>query len=157
LWRRSGCPRGTACLLSSRSSNDGNRTALGIWARDLSLINTPRLRAPEEDGAVLSLPPLNEAGLLLAFNRQRVSVPTLGLLGRSFAELREGARKSAIRCAEEYLHGAGERPPHFASSGPILMAGHQPELFHPGVWVKNFALNGLARAHDAVPLNLIVD
>ena len=27
---------------------------------------------------------------------------------------------------------------------PLLLAGHQPELSHPGVWVKNFALNGLA-------------
>ena len=37
------------------------------------------------------------------------------------------------------------------------MAGHQPELFHPGVWVKNFALCGLAAAHSACPVNLIVD
>src|SRR5262249_17276279 len=27
----------------------------------------------------------------------------------------------------------------------------------PGVWVKNFALVGLARRHGAVPLNLVVD
>jgi hypothetical protein len=37
------------------------------------------------------------------------------------------------------------------------MAGHQPDLFHPGVWVKNFALNGLARQHEAIPVNLVVD
>ncbi len=37
------------------------------------------------------------------------------------------------------------------------MAGHQPELFHPGVWVKNFALNGLARRHGLTPINLVVD
>jgi len=37
------------------------------------------------------------------------------------------------------------------------MAGHQPELFHPGVWVKHFALAGLARAHQADVINLIVD
>src|SRR5205823_421057 len=39
----------------------------------------------------------------------------------------------------------------------ILAAGHQPELFHPGVWVKNFALHGLAAAAGLVPLNLVVD
>jgi hypothetical protein len=39
----------------------------------------------------------------------------------------------------------------------ILMAGHQPELVHPGVWVKNFALNGLARRHGCVPVHLVVD
>ncbi len=37
------------------------------------------------------------------------------------------------------------------------MAGHQPELFHPGVWVKNFALAGLARRHGATAVNLVVD
>ena len=30
-------------------------------------------------------------------------------------------------------------------------------MFHPGVWVKNFALNGLGRIHGATPLNLVVD
>jgi hypothetical protein len=37
------------------------------------------------------------------------------------------------------------------------MDGHQPELFHPGVWLKNFVLAGLARAHNALALHLVVD
>lgn len=37
------------------------------------------------------------------------------------------------------------------------MTGHQPELFHPGVWVKNFAAAGLASRVGGVALNLIVD
>ncbi len=40
---------------------------------------------------------------------------------------------------------------------PLILAGHQPELAHPGVWVKHFALNGLARRVGGVPLNLVVD
>jgi hypothetical protein len=43
------------------------------------------------------------------------------------------------------------------ADGPLLMAGHQPELFHPGVWVKNFALCGLAHRHGGVAVNLVVD
>jgi hypothetical protein len=39
----------------------------------------------------------------------------------------------------------------------LLVAGHQPELFHPGVWVKNFALYGLARKNHGTSLNLVVD
>ena len=38
-----------------------------------------------------------------------------------------------------------------------LVAGHQPELFHPGVWFKNFALHRLAHQHGALPINLVVD
>ena len=37
------------------------------------------------------------------------------------------------------------------------MAGHQPQLFHPGVWFKNFALDALARRHGGVGVNLVVD
>jgi hypothetical protein len=40
---------------------------------------------------------------------------------------------------------------------PIFLAGHQPQLFHPGVWLKNFALGSLARQHGAVAVNLVVD
>ncbi len=42
-------------------------------------------------------------------------------------------------------------------SATLVLAGHQPELFHPGVWVKNFALNGLAHETGSIPLNLVVD
>ena len=41
--------------------------------------------------------------------------------------------------------------------GPIFLAGHQPELFHPGVWLKNFALGALARQHGATAINLLID
>ena len=41
--------------------------------------------------------------------------------------------------------------------GPIFLAGHQPELFHPGVWFKNFALGTLARRHGAAAVNLVID
>lgn len=41
--------------------------------------------------------------------------------------------------------------------GPILLAGHQPQLFHPGVWFKNFVLGSLAAENDAVPINLVID
>src|SRR5262245_34496993 len=37
------------------------------------------------------------------------------------------------------------------------MSGHQPELCHPGVWLKNFVLHRLARKYDGASLHLIVD
>jgi hypothetical protein len=43
------------------------------------------------------------------------------------------------------------------SSGPFIVSGHQPELFHPGVWVKNFASFALARRRAGVSLHLVVD
>jgi len=43
------------------------------------------------------------------------------------------------------------------ATGPLLLAGHQPELSHPGVWVKNFALHAFAKKLDGIPLHLIAD
>ena len=40
---------------------------------------------------------------------------------------------------------------------PLIVTGHQPELFHPGVWIKNFATASIASAAGGVGLNLIVD
>jgi hypothetical protein len=39
----------------------------------------------------------------------------------------------------------------------LFAAGHQPEMFHPGVWVKNFGIAELARLHGGVAINLLVD
>ena len=56
----------------------------------------------------------------------------------------------------------GKRPP------TIIMAGHQPTLFHPGVWFKNFAIDRIARqvsssgladgiSESVVAVNLVID
>jgi hypothetical protein len=107
-------------------------------------------------------PPLSAAGELLSANRQRLAAPGPDFLGRSRADLSRDARWGLLAEAEDYLSRAGEplppAPPCPAGAAPaVVMAGHQPELFHPGVWVKNFALHGLARAHGAAAVNLIVD
>ncbi len=115
-----------------------------------------RWRAPAQDGAVLADPPLSEVGALLAQNRRRLDAASASLLGRPLAELRQLAGQEALAAARDYLSAAGEPVPEVGSTS-LVLAGHQPELFHPGVWVKNFALNGIARAHGCAPLNLVVD
>ncbi len=44
----------------------------------------------------------------------------------------------------------------------LIAGGHQPELFHPGVWAKNFALGRVARrcspeTGGGTALNLVID
>lgn len=115
-----------------------------------------RLRAPRENRAVLAGPPLQEVGRLLTENRQRLARAGPDLLGQPWQSLQRQAREEALGEARAYLRDADEPLPEFEGRS-LLLAGHQPELFHPGVWVKNFALHGLARKHAAVPVNLIVD
>lgn len=40
---------------------------------------------------------------------------------------------------------------------PLLVSGHQPEFFHPGVWFKNFLLARLRQRCRGVAINLVVD
>jgi hypothetical protein len=112
-------------------------------------------RAPAQDGAVVARPPLAEAGALLERNRARLRTGP-DLLGRPWTDLRRLAREEAARAAADYLARRGEPVPA-AGAASLVLAGHQPELFHPGAWVKNFALQGLARRHGVTPLNLVVD
>jgi hypothetical protein len=116
----------------------------------------PKLRAPRDDGAVLEVPPLSSIGPLLAANRRELASHSLRICGRPLAELRGLACREVIQAATTYLADAGEPIPP-AGDLPLILAGHQPELFHPGVWIKNFALTGLARRHGLLPVNLVVD
>lgn len=115
-----------------------------------------RLRVPRQDGAILAVPSLPEVGGLLEHNRQLLARATADVLGRPLTDLRRAARASVVAAAHAYLREAGEPVPAFPADS-LVLAGHQPELFHPGVWVKNFALHGLARSGSATPLNLVVD
>jgi hypothetical protein len=120
------------------------------------VIETHRLQAPRQDGAVLAEPSLGEAGALILENRRRLAQLAFPWPDPSFSELRRRARLAALDAGRNYLHHAGEPLPD--PGGPsLLMAGHQPELFHPGVWLKNFALHGLAVRHGCTPINLVVD
>jgi len=123
---------------------------------DLLVILPRRLHAPRQDGAVVAEPPLAEAGQLLVNNRRRLAQAAADFLGRPWDELRRQARRSAVAAARDYFRQSAEPTPPWGDTS-LVMAGHQPELFHPGVWVKNFALNHFARTQSATPVNLIVD
>jgi hypothetical protein len=126
-----------------------------IAARGLPVSAPDRLRAPPQDGGVLAVPGLEQVSALLEANRGRLAGGP-PLLGRSWEDLRRQARQQVLTAARNYLQQAGEPVPA-ANGSSLILAGHQPELFHPGVWVKNFALQGLTRRHGATALNLVVD
>lgn len=118
-------------------------------------MNVHDLQAPTADGGVLFQPPPGAVGSLLQENQRRLAVPQ-DILGISLAELRGLARREVLSAARCYLAEADQAFPD-PPPGPLIVAGHQPELFHPGVWLKNFTLAAMARRHDGVALNLVVD
>ncbi len=102
-----------------------------------------RFRAPAGNGEVLADPPFSEVPRLVAENRRRLDRADVIVGGLPLRELRVLARQEVV--------------PGLSTRGTLFLAGHQPELSHPGVWVKNFALRGLTRRFGGTPLNLIVD
>lgn len=90
-----------------------------------------KLAAPKSDGGVLAVPEFAAVPKLVDENRRR--------LDERFPKLRDLARQE------------------LNADGPVIVTGHQPELFHPGVWAKNFAACGLARTLKGTSVNLIVD
>ena len=116
------------------------------------------LRAPREDGAAMVEPPWERTFALLAANLDLRAGYDLDVAGRRLAELTREARRelfdAAVRWTSAYRDVDASR---WDPAGKFFLAGHQPQLFHPGVWFKNFALDALARQHGAVAINLIVD
>ncbi len=125
-----------------------------------------RLRAPCEDGETLAIPPLADMPAVVAKNREQISTWDAELLGKPLAEIRRLAREEVLMAAERFTHqpdalARGCHDPSLARRAgadcPLIVSGHQPELFHPGVWAKNFVLDRLAKETGGIGLHLIVD
>ena len=114
-----------------------------------------QLRAPVADNEVLCVPDLADVGETLRNNISRflhTSSPRI----RSICPSRQAFRREVLKLAAQYLADEQRDLVH-ETQGPLFLAGHQPELFHPGVWLKNFVLARLAKSHGGIGLNLIVD
>jgi hypothetical protein len=114
------------------------------------------LRAPREHGAVLIEPPLSQVAALLAANVRLCQPGGAMLAGLPLDQLARQARAELLDAAWRYTSSYRDIP-RLAPQAPLLMAGHQPQLFHPGVWFKNFMLGRLAERHGAAAVNLIID
>jgi len=128
-------------------------------------INRQRIRVPQQNKSALHLPPLNQATSRLKTNRGRTQSQASQLLAISFlsdsptlGELQHEARHELLDLALSY---SNQYLPLSESiqltDQPIVMSGHQPTLYHAGVWYKNFVLSELANRTNAIAINLVVD
>jgi hypothetical protein len=118
-----------------------------------------KLRAPKEDGETLIDPPAARVSELLERNLAIFHSSDIDLQGRSISLLRRDGRAQLVEAALSATRQYRDvnSPALESPAAPILLAGHQPELFHPGVWYKNFVLNRLALEHRAIAINLVID
>lgn len=125
--------------------------------------------ASKQHGAVTIEPGFDSVGGIVASNRRRWNADQHGgdaLVGDAamLAALRPRARKQMIDDSLRYTsayRSVDWARGRMAAMDPelplVFMAGHQPTLFHPGVWFKNFALSHLGAVHGALPINLVID
>jgi hypothetical protein len=74
------------------------------------------------------------------------------------AEERAAARAEILELARrqtEAMDEAAVAAPDPAL--PLLVTGHQPDLYHPGIWAKNFIVDAVCRRTGFSGLNLTVD
>src|SRR5690606_22675475 len=101
----------------------------------------------------------SELPALVAANQARRAAWSFELAGEPIARLAAAAREQLLRDAHAYTsaYREGALPASIGASTRVLLAGHQPELFHPGVWAKNFALDALAGATFSIGVNILID
>ena len=114
-------------------------------------------RAPREHGEAFVEPVFDQALPTLMANQRLLAKQTI------FEAIRHQARRQLIEDALRYT-SVYRNPEWLAGLSvdellerPIVMAGHQPALFHPGVWFKNFALSHVAQQTGALAINLVID
>ncbi|HEV2968873.1 MAG TPA: hypothetical protein VGY55_02715 [Pirellulales bacterium] len=120
-------------------------------------IPNAELAAPRTSGAKLILPPIDEAGEWAAANRRIIDRSDYELQGRRLSALAAQARDELLIAALRHTRSYRDVAEPAKLSDTLFLAGHQPEIYHPGVWLKNFILDRLARRHDGVAINLVID
>ena len=120
--------------------------------------------APVEDKSLLFAPPVSQAADLLAHNRELLqNSPThsgYDFQGRTFDQIVRSTREELLQGALAYT--TSYRDVSFLtgtdfSKAPVILGGHQPDLFHPGVWANNSAISRCAQESDGVGLQLLID
>ncbi|MCS7271203.1 MAG: hypothetical protein NZ703_08965, partial [Gemmataceae bacterium] len=114
----------------------------------------PLLQVPARDGEWLLHPPVSLIPSCVEKNVQILQQTPIQIDGMPLPDLRRLLRQEIAPILEPPLHNNNHNN---LAERIWVVSGHQPELDHPGVWVKHFVLQGLSRHLGATPLHLIAD
>lgn len=117
-----------------------------------------KLRAPHKSGEGLFEPAWTEIAPILNENLGSRSDACYDVHGKCLTRLAQEAREEMVTAARQWTatyRDIGDWA--MGSTNRVFLAGHQPQMYHPGVWLKNFALSRLAEEHHGLAVNLIVD
>jgi hypothetical protein len=117
-----------------------------------------RASLPAGHGELTTRPALDTWPALLDANRAARAGWEFKVAGMAALELAAMARGEVLERATGFSARLGV--PVRAAGGvdePIVATGHQPELYHPGVWVKDFLLDRVAGEVGASAIDFVVD
>lgn len=117
----------------------------------------PNYRAPQGNREILCDPPWHSLPELTTQQRRQEFGREIVLSGVPLPELATRARQALRADAMRYTQSYAETATNNIVNGPLVITGHQPELFHPGVWLKNFAAGRLANEVGGVAIDLVID
>ena len=113
---------------------------------------------PSGHGEVLTRPAYAEWADLARTNAAAASAWEFSVAGLPVKELRAMARTESLEASAAFSARMGVA---IAKPGPadglIVATGHQPELYHPGVWIKDFLLQRLSEELPATAVDFVVD
>lgn len=115
-----------------------------------------RWRAPREHGSALIEPALSDVDDCWRQNQRRLG-QSAQFRFSSPSDLRRQARLELFDIARRHTLAYRDAPGPLSPDTPCWMAGHQPEMFHPGVWFKNYVLSALGQRFAATAINLVID
>lgn len=117
-----------------------------------------RPTAPTADGDLLVEPAFDVWATLARDNAATAATWAFEVAGMDARELRSLARAEALAAAGEFCTRCGIGVRRVEGVPDLLvMTGHQPELYHPGVWAKDFLLQRLADETGAAAIDVVVD
>lgn len=112
---------------------------------------------PRGHGEVLTRPDYEEWAALMRANAEAAASWDFLVAGRPVGELRLAARHEALAAARSFSERLGVPVMRCEAPELIAMTGHQPQLYHPGVWAKDFLLQRLADETGAAAIDCVVD
>ena len=125
-------------------------------ASEKSPLQYRRIRAPKQHAQVLHLPEWDRWEPTWQNNFDR-NWEGASFQTSSLNKIRDLARSEIAEAAFTFTRKYRDVQLDDGKINQIVMSGHQPTLYHPGVWYKNFVLDHLGRKFNALPINLIVD
>jgi hypothetical protein len=117
-----------------------------------------RADMPSGHGELTALPPVAEWAELARSNARLADSWQFEVGGRPAGALRAEARRTLLQTASRTTSELGiDAAPVPDDPGPIVVTGHQPDLYHAGVWAKNFLLQRVVRETGGTGVDIVVD